>query len=609
MRRFFVIFSTVILLAACQNSPATRSENSPAATPTNVKVVLATTTPTPTKPATATASATETPAATPTYPCLAARWQTPMPNKTTPATATAIATETPAAILGTVNGDIVNVRAAPSTAAEIVGTVTVSQTVEISGKNAAADWWQIAEPFSGWVSAQFVDTDFPPDEISTIAEPVITPEIPALIASETITGAVPGIVTGDLLNVRAEPSTASDIIGSATLSQTVQIIGKTDTGDWLEVCCLQNGDTGWLYAEYVQVDGLSAISTTAKSEATPPPPASAPADALAALAPDEDNTLPGDGGWGIPTATDPLTGAPLTAKSLPRPVIVCINNDPQARPQFGIGAADVMYEYIMEGYSITRFSGIFFGTPPAQIGPIRSARLVNYYMGALYNAPLMCSGASDDVRYLLKNFAPFAYLDIDLDDPSNRLYTDNVGNDYRTRLRVGATGLKNWLANWDIAPAGLRGFTFGDAPGSGEPAAAIHIDYPAVTGSNVDYTFDAASGKYLRFLGDDPHLDGNTGEQVGVENVVVQVVPHRQTEMVEDSLGNTGIRLNLFGTGEAMVFRDGQAFRGTWRSDNRGDTPHFFTASGTEIPLKPGHTWVSIVTSLEDVTFGVNNEK
>ncbi len=602
MQRFFVIFSAVVLLAACQSPPASRSETSPAATPTNVIVVLATTTPTPT--AVPTATTDTTPAATPTYPCLAARWQTPMPNLTA-TTAPPVTPTAPTARLGTVNGDIVNVRTAPSTASEIVGTVTISQTVEISGKNTAADWWQIAAPFSGWVSAQFVDTSLSPGEIPTIAEPVIMPEAPALIASETITDAIIGIVTGDLLNVRAKPSTASNIIGSAILSQTVQIIGKTDTGDWLEVCCLQNGDTGWLYAEYVQVDNLSAITATAKSETTPvaTPPAS-PDDALTALAPNEDNTLPGDGGWGIPSTTDTLTGAPLTADSLPRPVIVCINNDPQARPQFGIGAADVMYEYVMEGYSITRFSGIFFGTPPAQIGPIRSARLVNYYLGALYNAPLMCSGASDDVRYLLKNFAPFAYLDIDLDDPSNRLYTDNVGNDYRTRLRVSATGLKNWLSGWEIAPAGLRGFTFGDMPGGGEPAPNISIGYPAVTGSNVDYTFDPTIGKYLRFLGDDPHLDGNTGTQVGVENVVVQVVPHEQTEMVEDSLGNTGIRLNLFGTGEAIVFRDGQAFRGMWRSDNRGDTPHFFAANGTEIPLKPGHTWISIISSPDDVSFG-----
>ena len=84
------------------------------------------------------------------------------------------------------------------------------------------------------------------------------------------------------------------------------------------------------------------------------------------------------------------------------------------------------------------------------------------------------------------------------------------------------------------------------------------------------------------------HVDGNTGAQLAVDNVIVQYVPHQATDIVEDSLGSTSIRLDLFGSGQAIVFRDGQAFEGTWRSESRGDTPRFFDASGAEIPLKPG---------------------
>ncbi len=58
-----------------------------------------------------------------------------------------------------------------------------------------------------------------------------------------------------------------------------------------------------------------------------------------------------------------------------------------ARPQFGLSQADVVYEYLMEGYGITRFSAIYYGQPSSQIGPVRSARLINYYMGALYDEP------------------------------------------------------------------------------------------------------------------------------------------------------------------------------------------------------------------------------
>jgi hypothetical protein len=91
------------------------------------------------------------------------------------------------------------------------------------------------------------------------------------------------------------------------------------------------------------------------------------------------------------------------------------------------------------------------------------------------------------------------------------------------------------------------------------------------------------------------HVDGNTGSQLALENVIVQFVPHQATDIVEDSLGSTSIRLDLFGSGRAIVFRDGKAFDGTWRSESRGDTPRFYDSAGAEIPLKPGHTWISVV--------------
>ena len=91
--------------------------------------------------------------------------------------------------------------------------------------------------------------------------------------------------------------------------------------------------------------------------------------------------------------------------------------------------------------------------------------------------------------------------------------------------------------------------------------------------------------------------------QLAFDNVIVQVVPHEATNIVEDSLGSTSIRLNLFGSGPAIVFRDGQAFPATWRSDSRGDTPHFIGANGAEIPLKPGQSWISVVPPTYTITY------
>ena len=99
------------------------------------------------------------------------------------------------------------------------------------------------------------------------------------------------------------------------------------------------------------------------------------------------------------------------------------------------------------------------------------------------------------------------------------------------------------------------------------------------------------------------HVDGNTGAQLAVENVIVQFVAHEATTIVEDSLGSTSIRLNLFGSGNALVFRDGLVFAGTWRSDSRGDTPRFTDAGGAEIPLKPGKSWISIVPTTYTISY------
>src|SRR5215831_818836 len=71
-----------------------------------------------------------------------------------------------------------------------------------------------------------------------------------------------------------------------------------------------------------------------------------------------------------PAATPAPTPPPIAA-----PLVVQVENSPDARPQSGLGAADIVYEYETEG-GISRFSTIFFSAPPAsvRVGPIRSAR-------------------------------------------------------------------------------------------------------------------------------------------------------------------------------------------------------------------------------------------
>lgn len=460
------------------------------------------------------------------------------------------------------------------------------------------------------------ETDGGPEFLLPTVTPTPRPQAVArLRATPTPRAALEaqGVTTAPTVNLRGGPGTNYPVVGQARAGDApFTLEGRTETGDWLLICCpAGEDDPVWISAAFVDAE-LPAGNTLAQLPVPEIPPAPVPAPAAAARGPNQSVAdlasapavgLPGPGGFGAPGDTNPLTGQPLPGgRNGQRPLIVCINNDFAARPQLGTAQADVMYEYLMEGYGITRMSGIYYGSEAGTIGPVRSARLINYYLGALYDAGMACSGASDPVRYSLKHDAPFPYMDFDLDDPSATRYSASVGSDYRTRMRTSTGGLRRWLADWGVekAPA-LRGFTFGPAPGGGATATAVTIPYPAGTGSQVAYAY--RDGRYWRSMGGGPHVDGLTGGQLAFDNVVVQYVTHEATNIVEDSLGSTSIRLNLFGSNRAILFRDGQAFVGTWRSDSRGDLPRFYDASGAEIPLKPGRTFFSIVPESYTISY------
>ena len=78
-----------------------------------------------------------------------------------------------------------------------------------------------------------------------------------------------------------------------------------------------------------------------------------------------------------------------------RPITVKLSNAPAdyTRPQAGLNDADMIFEHWTEG-SVTRFTALFYDTIPPNVGPIRSARLIDLELPAMYDAMLAFSGAS-----------------------------------------------------------------------------------------------------------------------------------------------------------------------------------------------------------------------
>jgi len=504
-------------------------------------------------------------------------------------------------ISGKVIANRVNLRDQPNLDSYISGKASSGDLLEVLEISTDGTWLRVCCPVAGadeiWISEQYVALNGTATESEAIvAAPTSIPDITTSSSPEY---AIRAVVRYPDVNLRTGPSVSYPVLSELVAQQSYGISERNADNSWWLLCCpAPEGTAGWVRDDMIDLmlpsgyslDQVPISAVVSPYLAAPEPSAPQPVADIQYSPPAASSYTPS-------SSANPLTGFALPSNRVnQRPVIVCVNNDYAARPQWGIGQADVVYEYIMEGFGITRFSAIFYSQDAPLIGPVRSARLINYDMGALYDAGLLCSGANDQVRHILHHEASFPYLDIDLDDPANTRYSVSIGKDYRTRLRTSTDFLRRFVTDLgeERAPA-IRSFTFGPAPSGGTSARSITIPYPSGTGSQVSYSYDTTQGRYLRNMGNIAHRDGSSGTQVGVENVIIQYTSHDITDMPEDSLGNKSIRIKLFGSGQSIVFRDGQAFVGTWSSNGSGDLPRFFDQSGYEVPLKAGKTWISVV--------------
>ncbi len=106
----------------------------------------------------------------------------------------------------------------------------------------------------------FVTATLPPTPIPPSTQ-TATATLETLTSVETpITSSVEGI-TATQLNVRAEPSTASEALGTIDQFTAVQVIGKDASGSWLLINYpVSATGKGWVRAEFVQVNITTEIA-------------------------------------------------------------------------------------------------------------------------------------------------------------------------------------------------------------------------------------------------------------------------------------------------------------------------------------------------------------
>jgi hypothetical protein len=296
----------------------------------------------------------------------------------------------------------------------------------------------------------------------------------------------------------------------------------------------------------------------------------------------------------------PLTGLPAPSAETPasiRVVSVKIENSPAARPQSGIQSADVVYESITEG-GITRFNCMFHSTNPDEpVGPVRSARLSDIDIVPQYSALFVFSGASGVVNSAVRSAG-----------------LENLSQDVGVSTGYKRVSFKSAPHNLylDLAvireEAERRGFpttqpikplAFERASAAATPTVS-HVTIPFSTANTSEWTYDPPTDAYLRENNGREHTDSLTGEQISAKNVVViwaRMVPQSK----RDVSGSTTYDIELTGSGQATIFRNGEKLDCTWTAT--ADAPPTFKAvDGTAVRLAPGNTWFQVVPTSVNIS-------
>ena len=308
----------------------------------------------------------------------------------------------------------------------------------------------------------------------------------------------------------------------------------------------------------------------------------------------------------------PLSGLPIGEEWVNRrPVAIMLNNLKEALPQMGQSQADIIYEVPAEG-GITRMLGVYQSLDGVgKIGSIRSARPYYLELALGHDAIFIHAGGSEDA------YSKIAQWGVAALDGVRGPYMSNTENgnlmwrdperrkSYSLEHTVVTTGdaiIERFAGYTNLRQEHKEGYVYDMAftedgtPVNGSPAAQIEVPF-----SNYKtglFTYDADSGLYLAEEYGKAYIDGNTGEQVGVTNVVVIKTACRNTG---DSLGHITVDLSSGGTGYFAC--GGKVIDLTWSKSYPDGQLHYKDLDGNPITFGVGRTYVCVVPTNSQVSF------
>lgn len=338
---------------------------------------------------------------------------------------------------------------------------------------------------------------------------------------------------------------------------------------------------------------------------TPPPSASEPPPPVRTPEPSPEQPSPEPS---PAEPANPLSGLPMSEEQAnARPVAIMLNNLKSALPQQGNSGADIIYEVVAEG-GITRMLGVYQTAEGIGIiGSVRSARRYYIELALGHDAIFIHAGGSEEA------YSDLPAWGVDNMDGVNGPYSKN-GTFWRDQNRIegknyalehslvtSGTAIEEALAKSGFRLEHKDGYTSSmtfaadGTPAGGETAETVTVPFSSYkTGV---FRYDAASGCYLAEEYGAPYVDGNTGAQISVTNVLVL---RASIQNSGDSYGHMIVDLS---GGDGWFACGGTLIPITWTKDGHSGQLNYYTQDGEDLTLGQGKSYVNIIGSSGQISY------
>lgn len=310
-----------------------------------------------------------------------------------------------------------------------------------------------------------------------------------------------------------------------------------------------------------------------------------------------------------PARVNPLTGLDAGDADLnQRPIAVTINDIKKSLPQYGLKGADIIYEAPAEG-GIPRMLAVYFDASKVKmIGSVRSARPIFINLALGHDALYLHHGGSPQAYAAISSLGVLS-LDGMKGWEGSLFYRDqqrikNLGYEHS----VFTTGSRIVSALKTLRKRSVRltvkagyypamAFRYDNYTPDGKTAVTVKVK-PSSSVTAL-YEYDREYCCYVRSEYGSGSYDANGTGRLAFRNLIVLQISNSIIE--GDSKGR--LQYSDVGSGKGYYFTNGKKIDIIWSKASESAPFVYKTASGGNLVINAGKTFIHIIASLSSVTY------